>query len=312
MKPFSRQFLGSRLFSRSRLRWGGREWAFGSSFLLLLGTGLGLLPVSSEASTVGDEILAGSSSLRDVAVSVEEVSPSPLRSSDIAGVRTEKEKGSDEAELPYFEQAIALEKSKEWKRLLAFSHQWTRAYPKEAAAWFFLGLAYENLTNYSEAIPAYREAIRRKQDFAKAWCNLGTCYAFLGRYSEAADAFKTAVEQKEDFGRAWSDLGAAYVELGRHSEAVSALEKATRLRPDLPEAWCNLGSAYAELKKYDPAISATKRAVRLKPDYAAAWYNLAALYKETGRKEEMAGASRKVRALDPELAKELSQKLASP
>ncbi|VVM05548.1 hypothetical protein MAMC_00658 [Methylacidimicrobium cyclopophantes] len=285
--------------------------------LLVLAAGLWpLLPSAGAQSTdsgwtnacppAGDEVISESSRIRELAIPVEEVTESSFRKSDIAAG------GGEERELPYFERAISLEEGKEWRQLLDLSRKWTRAYPKEGAAWFFLGLAQEKVGNYHEAIRAYREAIRRKEDFPKAWCNLGTCYAYLGRYLEAVGALKEAVRQKEDFGRAWSDLGAAYVGLGRPSEAVQALEKATRLRPDLPEAWANLGTAYAESKNYDRAIAATKKALRLKPDYAAAWCNLATLCKETGRKKEMAEACRKMQELDPALGKELSEKLTAP
>ncbi len=324
MKALCRDLLGYCGSSSGSRRSGRRESerAFGFPFLLCLAAGLGLLPVSVGASTagegrvafssspVGDQVLSESSGIRDVAVPIEEMSESHFRQSDIKGLHGTQ--GGEDPELPYFERAIALENKKEWRQLLDLSRKWTSAYPNEAASWFFLGLSYEKLNQYHEAIRAYREAIQKKREFAKAWCNLGTCYAYLGQYSEAVDALKTAVAQKEDFGRAWSDLGAAYVELGRHQEAVTALEKATQLRSDLPEAWGNLGCAYAELKKYDAAIAATRKAVHLKPDYGAAWYNLATLYKATGQKEKMVEASQKVGEIDPAMGKELAQKLVAP
>ncbi|WP_178087082.1 tetratricopeptide repeat protein [Methylacidimicrobium tartarophylax] len=301
---------------------GRREGAVAVSMLTVLGAGLWLLLPSTRAGMpdegtvaflrppIGEGgAVAEGSGVPDAAIQLAEYSESPFRKSDVERGGTP---AADQRELPYFEQAISLENAKEWKRLHDLSVKWTGVYPDEGAAWFFLGLAYENLTEYDKAIPAYRAAIQRRHDFPKAWCNLGTCYAFLGRYSDAVTPFQTAVQQKDDFGRAWSDLGGTYVELGRYSDAVTALEKATRLRPDFPEAWCNLGTAYAELKHYDKAISATKKALRLKPDYGEAWCNLATLYKATGRKDEMAKACEKVRAIDPKLEKELSSKLQTP
>lgn len=320
MKALSLDLLGVSKFSfseRSRERWKPQRRGFASIFFLLFAMGFwplfpsaGTWAADFSPSPKGDEVLSERSPIRDVTVPVEKVSESPFRQSDLAAER--RSQAAEAGELPYFEHAISLEEAQEWRRLLELSQKWTGAYPKEGAAWFFVGIAYEKLGRYHEAIRAYREAIRRKENFSKAWCNLGTCYAYLGQYSEAVDAFKRAVRQKEDFGRAWSDLGAADVELGHYSEAVRALEKAVQLRPNLPEAWCNLGTAYAELKHYDQAISATRKAVRLKPDYGDAWYNLATLYKATGRQEEMAEARRKVQELDPALGKELSKKLASP
>ncbi|CAB4243694.1 protein of unknown function [Methylacidimicrobium sp. AP8] len=177
--------LAAEHVGRPRPSFRGRRRAVVSSVLLLFGAGLDLLPLSARAWAlsgkqtgfpsfpVADRVLSDGAGLRDVALPAEELSESPLRESDIAGARRERDGG--DRELAYFKRAIALEKANEWKSLLDLSRKWSEAYPSEAAAWFFLGLADEKLGKYHEAIRAYREAIRRKQDFAKAWCNLGTC-----------------------------------------------------------------------------------------------------------------------------------------
>ena len=63
--------------------------------------------------------------------------------------------------------------------------------PDDAAAWNSLGLAYEKLDRYHEAINAYREALRFKPAYAWAvWYNLGIAYANSGNRSAALEAVK--------------------------------------------------------------------------------------------------------------------------
>ncbi|ACD82686.1 tetratricopeptide repeat protein [Candidatus Methylacidiphilum infernorum] len=202
------------------------------------------------------------------------VSPSPLRKSELSLIAAPIE----EQERSFFDQALRLEKNKDWKGLIGLSKNWSREFPQEAAPHFFLGLAYESLGRYRKATGEYKKALRLKEDFPKAWCNLGSCYVYLKRYSKAIEAFKRAIEEYPSFARAWSNLGGCYIELGDYRSAINALEKAISLRPDLPEAWCNLGSAYGEIKEYKKAIDSLQRATKIKADYLEAWYNLSRLY----------------------------------
>jgi hypothetical protein len=88
------------------------------------------------------------------------------------------------------DRAIALNKAQDWKGLLEWSRQWTKAYPNNEDAWFDLGTAYGQLDHYREAAEAYREALRLKPDDADAWGALGAAYALSGNRSAALEAVK--------------------------------------------------------------------------------------------------------------------------
>ncbi|QDQ42923.1 tetratricopeptide repeat protein [Methylacidiphilum kamchatkense] len=228
-------------------------------------------------------------------------SQSKLRPSDKPLIL--KGKAFQEKQLHFFTNAIQLEQRKDWKGLLVFSKQWIAAFPSEAAAYFFLGIAYENLGHYSRAIEAYKKAIHLKKDFAKAWCNLGTCYAYVGQYAEATEAFKHALAGQPDLAKAWSNLGACYIELGQYSQAIKALKKAIRLKPELAESWCNLGTAYGEKKDYHKAIESLRKAIELRPDYMEAWWNLAKIYEKTKNVAEKTKAEQKIKEIAHQKAK---------
>jgi tetratricopeptide (TPR) repeat protein len=51
-----------------------------------------------------------------------------------------------------------------------------------------MGVAYDKLKEYQEAIDAYKEAIKIKPDYHKAYCNMGVAYGELKKPQEAIDA----------------------------------------------------------------------------------------------------------------------------
>ena len=60
----------------------------------------------------------------------------------------------------WLKRAIALEQMKDWQGMLDWCRKWTKSEPKNADAWYNLGIAYVNLNRYNDAIEAYRQALR--------------------------------------------------------------------------------------------------------------------------------------------------------
>jgi tetratricopeptide (TPR) repeat protein len=67
-----------------------------------------------------------------------------------------------------------------------------------------MGVAYDKLKEYQEAIDAYKEAIKIKPDDHKAYCNMGVAYDKLKEYQEAIDAYKEAIKIKPDYHKAYN------------------------------------------------------------------------------------------------------------
>jgi tetratricopeptide (TPR) repeat protein len=103
---------------------------------------------------------------------------------------------------------------------------------------------------------------------------LGVDYEELGKYQEAIAAYKQAIRIKPDHEVAHYNLGVLYGELGRYQEAVDAIKQSIRIKPDQVDAHYNLGVVYGKLHKYKEAVAAYKHTVRIKPDHTDAHYNL--------------------------------------
>ena len=97
-------------------------------------------------------------------------------------------KGYSQAE--WLKRAIALKKVKDWHGMLDWCGKWTKSEPKNADAWYKLGIAYGILERYNDAIEAYRQALRINPKDADAWNNLAISYALSGNRTAALDAVR--------------------------------------------------------------------------------------------------------------------------
>ena len=88
--------------------------------------------------------------------------------------------------------------------------------PTIAAGHNQLGLIYDDLEEYDNAIRHYREALALDPDMAEVHSNLGVSYYKMGKYREAREEFETyltCVEDEEEAARL-----KAYIEQIREME----------------------------------------------------------------------------------------------
>jgi len=149
-----------------------------------------------------------------------------------------------------------------------------------------LGVAYDHLGRYQEAIESYTQAIRSKPNYSEAHCNLGVAYDVIGRHQNAVESYKQAIKIKPNYAKAHYNLGVAYSRLGRYQDAIESHKQAIRIKPDDAEAHYNLGVAYSRLGRYQDAIESYKQAIKIKPDDAKAHYNLGNAYRNLGRYQD--------------------------
>jgi cytochrome c-type biogenesis protein CcmH/NrfG len=170
--------------------------------------------------------------------------------------------------------AAELEGKEDWVGLRDWSLAWTKSEPRNEDAWYGLGEAYYSLQRYSDAIEAYRQALRINPDDTVAWNNLGAAYDGLQRYSDAIEAYRQALRIKPDDANAWCGLGAAYGMLKRYSDAIDAYRQALRINPDHADAWYGLGLTYMVIGNNGAALDVVKTLRRLDPEKADTLFNL--------------------------------------
>ncbi|MBI4909090.1 MAG: tetratricopeptide repeat protein [Acidobacteria bacterium] len=148
--------------------------------------------------------------------------------------------------------------------------------------YFQLGEALRNNGREADAVPVYREAIRRNPLMVAAHQNLGVALRRAGKVNEAVETLRHATGLAPNKAELWHELGLTDHAQGKLAEATKALQKAIALDADLPEPHGNLGIVL--LSSGDPgrAEAAFREAIRIQPDFADAHGNLANLLSGKG------------------------------
>lgn len=183
----------------------------------------------------------------------------------------------------FFEQAL-LEKDKEKRNTL--THKAIEQLEKGVAilntyadAYFHLGLAYKEISDYSNAIRCFESARNMKQfDQVDFFLGSGISYGAAGRYREAVTDLKKAAELDPQSYDVFNNLGIYYTEMNIPDSALTALTKAHELNEKNPTAVYNTGNLFAKKSDYKTAIEYYSRAVVLDSVYEDALNNIGNCY----------------------------------
>jgi tetratricopeptide (TPR) repeat protein len=139
----------------------------------------------------------------------------------------------------WLNRAVKLEKAQDWSGLLSWSRRWTSAEPGNPYAPFYLGIAYDGLGRYGDAIVAFKEAVRLKPS-AEAWNSLGNSYVRLASYRWAIGCYQEAIKLEPDSAQAWWGLGGSYARSGNRKAALEAVRELRKYDPQRADQLLNL------------------------------------------------------------------------
>lgn len=196
--------------------------------------------------------------------------------------------------------AIELEAKEDWAGLLNHAQRWTQARPSDDAAWFSLGIAYQQTGHVTQAIEAYQKAISIYPDSAGGWFTLGVAHSQAGQKTQAIDAYQKALRINPDLAAPWYNLGNVYEEVGRSAKAIEAYQQALRINQDLAEPWFNLGVIYGKAGQVNEAIMAFQQFLRIRPGHAYGWFVLGVAYKEAGQTAQAIEAFHQTVRINPD------------
>lgn len=150
--------------------------------------------------------------------------------------------------------------------------------PSEAEKWNFvaalsdLGIIYEHLGEYPQAIKLFQQAllidreIGHRQGEAAALGNLGITYQHTGKYQQSVEchhqqlAIAREIGDTEEEAKALNNLGTLCYWLGQYQEAIDYQKQKIKLLQNKEDSHDesitlgNLGSAYCALEQYQKAI----------------------------------------------------------
>ncbi len=194
----------------------------------------------------------------------------------------------------------------------AFAQKRVRATPKSTSRAAGITAEADKLLDEgkaSDAIDAYKIAVRLDPKFAPAYGGLGDAYFNTGKWEEGLAAYKEQARLEPNSAAAQYDLGYAYNAMGRHGEAFAPLVRATSLDPGFAEAYYGIGYAYLRGTDFEKSISFFKSAIRLQVGYADAYYGLGQAYARLGQADAANEQVRKLAGIDAKLAQKLSKEI---
>jgi tetratricopeptide (TPR) repeat protein len=112
----------------------------------------------------------------------------------------------------------------------------------DPALWNKLGIAYQQQMDFNASRKAYKEAIRRRQDYPEAWNNLGTTFYLANKFTKSVKYYRKAIELKPGSAPFHLNLGTAFYRMKKPKEAVDEYRRALVLDPNILSERSTMGT----------------------------------------------------------------------
>jgi tetratricopeptide (TPR) repeat protein len=164
------------------------------------------------------------------------------------------------------------------------------AAPKNALYLYWLARLEYDAQQYNAAVAGFRKVVELDPRMMRAYDGLGLCYDYLGKYDDAIANYNRAVElnRGQPPPSPWPhvDLAISLMAVNRPAEAEGQLREALRYDARLPQAHYQLGQALEKQGKYAEAVESLQQAAALDPSYPEPHYTLSRIYQRQGKGEE--------------------------
>jgi tetratricopeptide (TPR) repeat protein len=164
----------------------------------------------------------------------------------------------------------------------------TTMLPANAAAWNYLGVAYQKARQPGEAVNAYQRALTLNRDLVEAHWNLGMLYLEQNKNDLAQQEFTAYTLRRNNSPEGWLKLGAVQLRLGQAAQAERSFGAVQMLDRSNAEALNGLGLARLERKNPREAVQYFAYDNQIHPDYAPAILNLAVTAQQYLRDDRLA------------------------
>jgi predicted O-linked N-acetylglucosamine transferase (SPINDLY family) len=169
-----------------------------------------------------------------------------------------------------------------------------------------IGLAYQRLQQFDQALANYDQAITLNNRYAEAYLNRGNALQALNRANEAYDSYSKAIELIPDYAEAFYNSGNLLKDANRLDEALLNYDYAIKIRPDFTQAYGNRGIVLRGLDRAQEALMSYERAIALDPSYIDAHVNRGVVQYELKHFEAARVSYLRAIALNPDSAQAYS------
>ena len=163
-----------------------------------------------------------------------------------------------------------------------------RANPREPLYSYWLGRLDYDAMQFKAAAANLRKALELDPNFMKAYDNLGLTYEALAQYDDAIRIYQQALglNRRQLNPSPWPplNLGTLLIKLGRLEEAETCMQESLRYEPRFPKAHFQMGLLLEKEKKDEEAIRELSRSAEYDPAYPEPHYLLGRIYQRLGDK----------------------------
>ena len=183
--------------------------------------------------------------------------------------------------------------------VLAACEQLSKRKKYSANDFFNLGLLYEQVGGFDEAMRFYRKALALTPSHEKALYNLANRYQESGDFKTALVLYERLLHFHPKFTLAYLNMGVIYNGLGDSSKARYLYQKAITIDPNNADAYFNLGYLNEAAGELREALNNYEKAVENNPHHAEAYYNMGNVYATLGQSPEAIASYLKTISINP-------------
>ena len=160
------------------------------------------------------------------------------------------------------------------------------AQPENPLYLYWLARLDYDAQDYATAIARLQRVIELNPAMMRAYDTLGLCYDYLGRFDEAIKSYNQAIElnRLQSKPSPWPhvDLAISLMAVNQPTEAERNLRRALEYDAHLPQAHYQLGRVFEMQGDYQTAVQSLKQAIVIDPTYPEPHYLLGRLYHRLG------------------------------
>lgn len=161
-----------------------------------------------------------------------------------------------------------------WQEGHALCLQALEANPRDARAWFLLGVLTAEHGNPVKAAELFGKAVEFDSAVPRHHAHLARCLTALNRQDEARAAAERAIALDPKDALTLDTIGVVFSRTGLHERAADFFERAAAIEPGNAGFQQNLGTARQFAGDFEGAENALRAAAALDPDLYRVWWAL--------------------------------------
>jgi tetratricopeptide (TPR) repeat protein len=138
--------------------------------------------------------------------------------------------------------------------------------PENFSAWFNMGLARIDISEYHSAISAFEKAQELNPESAKTLYQLGICYLKIKSEDKAREYFEKIMKSEPDSYLPYYGLSLVFEVEKNYNKAIKILSKAIEMTEVEPEVYQQLARTYLNTGMEKKALEVLEKALNITPD----------------------------------------------